>query len=82
VTHTISFAQIRQQRNAAVKELDRRRRLVRQAFRPPRIRVLSPEEQLERFLRMTQADFDALIRKRGPWAVEQYIRAMERMLNG
>ena len=82
MTAPVSFSQLVRRRRAAVQELNRRRSLVRKAFRPDRIRVLSPEEQLERFLRMTQDDFDRLVQKRGAWAVEQYIRAMERLLYG
>ena len=80
MTVPVNFSQLVQRRKAAAAELQRRRHVVRQAFRPARIRVLSPEEQLERFLRMTQEDFDRLVRKRGAWAVEQYVRAMQRLM--
>lgn len=72
----IDFVGIQERVRKSVEEIGRRRAKVRSALRSSNIRPLSPDEQLERFLKSRPEDIQKLVHKHGADSVKEYISRM------
>jgi len=61
----------------AARGITQRRRAIRRTFRPPsdKMYILSPEEQVRRFLSLTTEDLEAIRRQRGTTELMRYVTA-------
>jgi len=63
--------------NSTAKQLHKYRKAIRRTFRPSpdQIRVLTPEEQVRRFLSLTMDDLENIRRQRGTTELMRYVLA-------